>query len=135
MLISITTFSLNYVWPKIHFYVMETFFTLRPSDLNTTLNYVLMDNFCPCFYKKPRFPKKKYCCWKCNMSDFFKLTIEKFEAKKCNNEVSFFYFSLSSVLNKIWYILYTRKLLYEHFTPAFCLHNNLCEFTALENKF
>ena len=24
-------------------------FTLRPSDLNTTLTYVLMDNFCPCF--------------------------------------------------------------------------------------
>jgi hypothetical protein len=25
------------------------FFTLRPSDLITTLTYVLMDNFCPCF--------------------------------------------------------------------------------------
>ena len=25
------------------------FFTLRPSDLNTTLTYVIMDNFCPCF--------------------------------------------------------------------------------------
>ena len=23
------------------------FFTLRPSDINTTLTYVLMDNFCP----------------------------------------------------------------------------------------
>ena len=23
-------------------------FTLRPSDLITTLTYVLMDNFCPC---------------------------------------------------------------------------------------
>ena len=35
-----------------HFYVMEKirdFFTLRPSDLNTTLTYVLMDNFCLCF--------------------------------------------------------------------------------------
>ena len=33
------------------FYVMEKFcdlFTLRPSDLITTLTYVLMDNFCPC---------------------------------------------------------------------------------------
>ena len=25
------------------------FFTLSPSDLNTTLTYVLMDNLCPCF--------------------------------------------------------------------------------------
>ena len=25
------------------------FFTLRPFDLITTLTYVLMDNFCPCF--------------------------------------------------------------------------------------
>ena len=25
------------------------FFTFRPSDLFTTLTYVLMDNFCPCF--------------------------------------------------------------------------------------
>ena len=25
------------------------FLNLRPSDLNTTLNYILMDNFCPCF--------------------------------------------------------------------------------------
>ena len=35
-----------------HFYVMEKFLffvNLRPSDLNTTLTYVLMDNFCPCF--------------------------------------------------------------------------------------
>ena len=27
------------------------FFTLRPSDLITTLTYVLKDNFCPCFCK------------------------------------------------------------------------------------
>ena len=27
------------------------FFTFRPSDLITTLNFVLMDNFCPCFDK------------------------------------------------------------------------------------
>ena len=36
-----------------HFYVMENFcnlFTLRPSDLNTTLTYFLMDNFCPCLF-------------------------------------------------------------------------------------
>ena len=25
------------------------FFTLIPSDFNTTLTYVLIDNFCPCF--------------------------------------------------------------------------------------
>ena len=34
-----------------HVYVMEKlcdFFTLVPSDLNITLTYVLMDNFCPC---------------------------------------------------------------------------------------
>ena len=40
---------------KCHFYVMEKFcdlFILRPSDLITTLTYVLMDNFCPCFYKE-----------------------------------------------------------------------------------
>ena len=38
---------------KYHFYVMEKFcdlFTFRPSDLITTLTYVLMDKFCPCFY-------------------------------------------------------------------------------------
>ena len=32
-------------------------------------------------------------------------------------------------------ILFVRKLLYVHFTPAFWLHNNLCEFLALEQKF
>ena len=35
-----------------HFYVLEKirdFFTLRPSDLNTTLTYVLMDNFLSLF--------------------------------------------------------------------------------------
>ena len=34
------------------FYVMEEFvisFTVRPSDLNTTLTYLIMDNFCLCF--------------------------------------------------------------------------------------
>ena len=33
-------------------YVIEKFcdfFTLRPSGLITTLTYILMDNFCPCF--------------------------------------------------------------------------------------
>ena len=41
---------------KTHFFLLinVTFmlwrsFTLRPSDLITTLTYVLMDNFCPCF--------------------------------------------------------------------------------------
>ena len=41
-----------------HFYIIEKFcyfFTLRPSDLNTTLTYVLMDNFCPCFHKSCKF--------------------------------------------------------------------------------
>ena len=40
------------------FYVMEEirdyFAYLIISDLNTTLTYVLMDNFCPCF--KNRLP-------------------------------------------------------------------------------
>ena len=38
---------------KCNFYVMEKFydfFTLRPSDLITTLTYVFMDICCPCFY-------------------------------------------------------------------------------------
>ena len=37
-----------------HFYIMEKFcdfFTLRPSNLNTTLTCVLMDNFCPSFLR------------------------------------------------------------------------------------
>ena len=37
---------------KGHFYVIRSFvifFTLQPSDLITTLSYILMDNFCPCF--------------------------------------------------------------------------------------
>ena len=36
---------------KLHFYVLERFcdfFACSPSDENTTLTYVLMDNFCPC---------------------------------------------------------------------------------------
>jgi hypothetical protein len=28
-----------------------------------------------------------------------------------------------------------KQALYGHFTPAFWLHNNLCESTALEHKF
>jgi hypothetical protein len=31
--------------------------------------------------------------------------------------------------------LYIRKPKYEHFTPAFWQHNNLCEFTAIEHRF
>ena len=45
--------SLNHIWPKVHFYVMKKFcyfFTLRPSDLNTTWTFALMDNFFPCLY-------------------------------------------------------------------------------------
>ena len=37
---------------KCHFNVMEKFcdlFTLRPSKLITSLTYVIMDNFFPCF--------------------------------------------------------------------------------------
>ena len=40
---------------KRHFYAIEQycdFFTLRPSDLNKTWTYVLMDNFCPCFFHR-----------------------------------------------------------------------------------
>ena len=47
-----TQFSLNHIWPKMHFYVIEKlcdFFTLRPSDLNTTLTYALFYNFFNCF--------------------------------------------------------------------------------------
>ena len=36
---------------KCHFYVIKKFcdlFTLRPSELNRTLTYAIMDNFCPC---------------------------------------------------------------------------------------
>ena len=29
---------------------LPRFFTFRPSHLITTLTYVLMDNFCPCFF-------------------------------------------------------------------------------------
>ena len=31
--------------------------------------------------------------------------------------------------------MFTRKLQCEHFKRAFWLHNNLCDFTALEHKF
>ena len=45
--------SWRHIWPKMHFYFMEKFcyffFTFGPSDLYTTLNYVLMDKFCPSF--------------------------------------------------------------------------------------
>ena len=37
---------------KCHSYAIEKFsdfFILTPSDLITTLTYILMDNFCPCF--------------------------------------------------------------------------------------
>ena len=49
-----THFFLKYYDLKCHFYVMEKFcifLTLRPFDLITSLTYVLMDNFCPCFSK------------------------------------------------------------------------------------
>ena len=31
---------------------MEKFCDLKPSDLITTLNYIVMDNFCPVFWPK-----------------------------------------------------------------------------------
>ena len=34
---------------KMSFYVIEKFSDILPSDLKTTLTYVPMDNFCPCF--------------------------------------------------------------------------------------
>ena len=37
-------------WPECHFYV----FTLRTSDLITTLTYILMENICPCFLSLSR---------------------------------------------------------------------------------
>ena len=40
---------------KCSFILLKSFvivFTLRPSDLNPTLTYVLMDNFCPCFIEE-----------------------------------------------------------------------------------
>ena len=46
-------FSLKFIRPKMYFYFIEKFsdyFTLRPSNLNITLTYVIMDNFCPCLY-------------------------------------------------------------------------------------
>ena len=48
-----TDFNENFYDLKYHIYVMEKFsdfFTLWPSDLITTLTYVLMNNFCPCFH-------------------------------------------------------------------------------------
>ena len=36
------------------------FFTLRPSDLITTLTYVLIDNFCPCLLTNLNFIKFRY---------------------------------------------------------------------------
>ena len=39
-------------------------FTLRPSDLNTTLTYVLMGNFCPCFEKVSLFSINQYLNFK-----------------------------------------------------------------------
>ena len=41
---------------KDHFHFKESFydfFKFRPSDLTTTLTYNLMDNFYPCFNKRP----------------------------------------------------------------------------------
>ena len=57
-----------------HFYVMEKFcdfFTLRSSDLNTTLTYVLMDYFCPCFLCFPDF--KIYIMSKIKLKTAFSL--------------------------------------------------------------
>ena len=45
------------------------FFALRPSDLITTLTYVLMDNFCPCF----ACPSKCKGIYLCNTFSFWML--------------------------------------------------------------
>ena len=45
---------------KCYYYVMEKCCTSKPSDLTTTLTYVLMDNFCPCFIKDQQ--KARYFC-------------------------------------------------------------------------
>ena len=58
MKIGITIYDL-----KCHFYIIEKFcdfFTLRHSDQNTTLTYILMDNFCPCF--NVQFRQRYYWC-------------------------------------------------------------------------
>ena len=47
------------LWRNFVFY-----FTLRPSDLNTILTYILMDNFCPCFEKVSLFPINQYLNFK-----------------------------------------------------------------------
>ena len=56
------------------------------------------------------------------------------------NSVSIFKSSLKLGLNYLWFhliynnnILFTSKLYYEHFTPGFWLHNNICEFPMPEN--
>ena len=47
-----------------YFYVMEKlsdFFTLRLSDLNTTLTYVLIDINCPCLLNAQSFKTFQEC--------------------------------------------------------------------------
>ena len=47
-----TQFLINCIWTEISLLCygeVLCFFTLRPSDLISTLTYVLLDNFCPCF--------------------------------------------------------------------------------------
>ena len=44
---------------KCHVYILEKLFTLRPFDLVTSLTYVLMDNFCPCYHSAFILIKKR----------------------------------------------------------------------------
>ena len=48
---NIMTTPLFQIWPELLFYgEILWFFYLRLFDINTTLSYVLMNNFCPCFF-------------------------------------------------------------------------------------
>ena len=49
--------------------------------------------------------------------------MDEYEAQKQYNSTTVAFF------------LYNRKLWFKHFTQAFWLQNDLCEFTALEQKF
>ena len=59
------------------------FFSLRPTDLITTLTYVLMDNFCPCFsftFFTFSLQEKKIICHKKKKR---KSKIEAFLVRSC----------------------------------------------------
>ena len=72
---------------KYHFYVMEKF-----SDLISTLTYVLMENFCPCFK----------CVWN---NILWKFT-HKFTGRKFTFKKGYFVlnagFKISDIRKKLW---------------------------------